>query len=163
MEGSAAAIYWQTLIAGDLTPDNFESRLGRRGNDGFNKALNYGYAILQTYVWNAIINAGLEPYIGFLHVQRPGKPSLILDIMEEYRAWVVDRAIIKMRSDLNDIDDLSLEVRKNIVAQIQTTMSKKYQYQKARISLESIMQRQIYKLSASFKGELNYKPYTFKW
>jgi CRISPR-associated protein Cas1 len=41
----------------------------------------------------ALLNAGLEPYCGFFHTTRAGKPSLVLDIMEEYRAWVVDRTI----------------------------------------------------------------------
>jgi len=39
------------------------------------------------------MNAGLEPFAGFLHVDRSGKPSLVLDLMEEFRQPVVDRAI----------------------------------------------------------------------
>ena len=40
------------------------------------------------------MNAGLEPFAGFLHVDRPGKPSLVLDMVEEFRQPVVDRAVI---------------------------------------------------------------------
>ena len=40
------------------------------------------------------MNAGLEPFAGFLHVDRSGKPSLVLDLMEEFRQPVVDRAIL---------------------------------------------------------------------
>ena len=40
------------------------------------------------------MNAGLEPFAGFLHVDRPGKPSLVLDLVEEFRQPVVDRAVI---------------------------------------------------------------------
>jgi len=47
-------------------------------------------------VWGAVLNAGLEPYAGFLHTDRPGKPSLILDLIEEFRAPVVDRCVIAM-------------------------------------------------------------------
>ena len=50
--------------------------------------------MLYTQVWGAIMNAGLEPFAGFLHVDRPGKPSLVLDMVEEFRQPVVDRAVI---------------------------------------------------------------------
>jgi CRISPR-associated protein Cas1 len=42
-------------------------------------------------LWGAALNAGLEPFAGFLHVDRPGKPSLVLDLVEEFREPVVDR------------------------------------------------------------------------
>jgi CRISPR-associated protein Cas1 len=45
-------------------------------------------------VWGAVVNAGLEPFAGFLHVDRPGKPSLVLDLIEEFRQPVVDRTVI---------------------------------------------------------------------
>ena len=70
-----------------------------RGSQEINNAmLNLGYAVLSSYILNAIINAGLEPYLGIMHGQRPGKMALVLDMMEEYRAWVVDRAVIKLRA-----------------------------------------------------------------
>jgi CRISPR-associated protein Cas1 len=56
---------------------------------------------LITVIWNALLNAGLEPYCGFLHTTRAGKPSLVLDIMEEYRAWVVDRTVATITSLCN--------------------------------------------------------------
>jgi CRISPR-associated protein Cas1 len=40
------------------------------------------------------MNAGLEPFGGFLHVDRPGKPSLVLDLIEEFRQPIVDRAVL---------------------------------------------------------------------
>jgi CRISPR/Cas system-associated endonuclease Cas1 len=47
-----------------------ENRIGRQAQDVGNKALNYGYAILTSYIWNALLNAGLEPYCGFFHTTR---------------------------------------------------------------------------------------------
>src|SRR5439155_51969 len=61
---------------------------------GVNASLTYGYGILYSQVWGAVLNAGLEPFAGFLHVDRPGKPSLVLDLTEEFRQPVVDRAVI---------------------------------------------------------------------
>ncbi|MBI4483225.1 MAG: CRISPR-associated endonuclease Cas1 [Acidobacteria bacterium] len=47
-----------------------------------------------SHVWGAVLNAGLEPFAGFLHVDRPGKPSLVLDLVEEFRQPVVDRVVL---------------------------------------------------------------------
>lgn len=73
---------------------SFEGREHRGATDQVNAALNYGYGILYAQVWGAIMNAGLEPFAGFLHVDRPGKPSLVLDLIEEFRQPLVDRPVI---------------------------------------------------------------------
>src|SRR5438477_161295 len=62
--------------------------------DPLNSALNYGYGVLYAQVEQALILAGLDPYAGFLHADRPGKPSLVLDLIEEVRQTVVDRTVI---------------------------------------------------------------------
>ncbi len=85
LEGGGAASYWTTLRKSNLLPDDFPGRIGRGAEDPGNMMLNYGYAILSSTIWSCIVNAGLEAYCGFLHQQRPGKPSLVLDLMEEYR------------------------------------------------------------------------------
>lgn len=160
-EGKVAVLYWDTLKA--ILPEVFSGRVGRGAEDIINKALNYGYAILNTYVWNCIINAGLEAYAGVLHADRPGKPSLVLDIMEEYRAWVVDRNIIKLRSSLINIEQLTPEIKKRIITEISDTINKSYPYKNRRVTLQSIMQRQVYKLVNAFMENGKYKSYSFKW
>lgn len=163
MEGQAAAQYWQCLINTQLLPPSFESRIGRQAQDIGNKALNYGYAILSAYIWNALINAGLEPYAGLLHTQRAGKPSLLLDMMEEYRAWVVDRNVIKQRNMLNRKPDLTPSIKKKIITDIHTTFNTKYYYHQRKMRLESILQRQAYHLAGHFSGDKQYKSYRFRW
>lgn len=148
-EGSAANIYFDAISNDLLSEFEFKSRVGRGANDIVNSALNYGYAILTSFVWQSIINSGLEPFAGVLHTNRPGKPSLVLDIMEEYRAWVVDRNIIKIKSSLKDKKFLDAIIKKRIIEEINKTMSKKYLYNKKQLSLQSIMQRQVYKLVGS--------------
>lgn len=163
MEGQAASQYWQLLAKTDLTASDFEKRIGRQAQDVTNKALNYGYAILTSYLWNAIINAGLEPYCGVLHSQRAGKPALVLDLMEEYRAWVVDRTIIKLRAELEGKQDLTPALKKKIIQNIHKTFNTKYHYKKRKIRLESILQRQVYHLAGHFSDSQQYKAYRFKW
>ena len=100
IEGRVSVHYWQALRDTHLLPSTFTNREGRGAQEITNAALNYAYAILQSYVHSALANAGLELYAGFCMSIDLAKPSLALDLMEEYRAWVVDRTIIKMKSCL---------------------------------------------------------------
>lgn len=63
-----------------------------------------------------MINAGLNPYFGVLHTMRSSKPSLVLDIMEEYRSFVVDRNFIKIRASLKN--DFNQDIKKIIATNI---------------------------------------------
>ena len=95
LEGRAGALYWECvqrlLPAGRFTTRNHQGAV-----DDVNALLNYGYGILYSQVWSALTLAGLEPFAGFLHVDRPGKPSLVLDFIEEFRQPVVDRVVFAM-------------------------------------------------------------------
>ena len=95
LEGRAGALYWECvqrlLPAGRFTTRNHQGAV-----DDVNALLNYGYGILYSQIWSALTLAGLEPFAGFLHVDRPGKPSLVLDFIEEFRQPVVDRVVFAM-------------------------------------------------------------------
>ena len=162
-EGGVANIYFNAISCELLNELNFSNRIGRGADDIVNSALNYGYAILTSFVWQSVINAGLEPFAGVLHTNRPGKPSLVLDIMEEYRAWVVDRNIIKLKAHLKGKHFLDTPIKKKIIEEINNTMNKKYLYNGKNLSLQSIMQRQVYKLTGAFMQQNQYKSYIFKW
>lgn len=162
-EGKAATVYWQTISDLNLLPQDFTTREKRNAQSITNKALNYGYAILLSYVWSAIDNAGLESYAGILHTDRPGKPSLVLDLMEEYRAWIVDRIIIKLRFQLEGLSSFDPKIKKMISNNIHQTMMTSYIYNKKKVKLENIIQRQVYKFAGSLAEQKNYKGYTFKW
>jgi len=162
IEGVCADKYFGYLKNMELLPNHFQYRTKRYSEDLTNISLNYGYAILQNFIYKSCINAGLEPYMGVLHTTRSAKPSLVLDIMEEYRSFVVDRNIIKLRSKLRDtkkFDTIKKDVAKNIL----TTLTKKYKYNHKKLTLESIIQRQVYKLSGYFSGKNRYKSYIFRW
>ena len=162
-EGFSARIYFQALIQSNLFPPSFKSREGRGSREIGNSMLNLGYAVLSSYVFSSIINAGLEPFLGLYHVQRPGKPALVLDLMEEYRAWVVDRAVIKLRSNVTEKKEMDSSLKKQLINEVQKTLVKKYLYRKKKVRLENIIQRQVYRLCGCFQLQQQYKPYTFKW
>lgn len=162
VEGSCASYYFEFLKQNDLFLGGFEARYKRGASDITNSALNYGYAILFNFIYKACINAGLEPYMGVLHSIRSAKPSLVLDIMEEYRSFVVDRNIIKNRFKLQKAKNFE-SVKRDIAASILNTLEKKYKYNHKKLTLQSIIQRQVYKISGYFCDEKCYKSYIFRW
>ena len=162
-EGAAATAYFQALREAKLFSSSFVKREGRGSQEINNSMLNLGYSVLSSYVLSAVVNAGLEPYLGVLHARRPGRASLALDIMEEYRAWVVDRAVIKFRTRSEGLKKLHKDLKKVLIEEVQKTCSKKYLYRKKKQKLEHIIQRQVYRLCGAFYGEKKYKPYLFKW
>ena len=162
-EGLAASLYFQVLQETLLSETSFTKRHGRGSPEMSNQMLNYGYGILANQIMNCIFNAGLEPYLGFLHRPRPGKPSLVLDIMEEYRSWVVDRAVIKLRHQAKKEKTMSVDLRKKLVDQVMENLHTKHLYRSKRLELNFIMQRQVYRLSGHFAGNNQYKVFLFKW
>lgn len=162
-EGTGANFYFQGIKKAGLFSSSFVKREKRGSQEINNSMLNLGYAVLSSYILNAIVNAGLEPYLGIFHSKRPGKMALVLDIMEEYRAWVVDRIVIKLRSKSEGKKFLDSDLKKLLISEIQKTCGKKYLYYKKKHNLEHIIQRQIYRLCGHFFGEKVYKPYLFKW
>ena len=97
VEGRAAQAYWDAL-GRILCSLGFGGRSGRYARDPVNAMLNYGYGVLLGEVWRGVHYAGLDPYGGFLHADRPGKPSMVLDLMEEFRPHLVDRLVVKLVS-----------------------------------------------------------------
>ena len=145
-EGTSANIYFQSVRKAQLFSSSFNKREGRGSQEINNSMLNLGYAVLGSYILNAIVNAGLEPYLGIMHATRPGKMALVLDLMEEYRAWVVDRAVIKLRSRSEGKLSLGVDLKKDLIAEVQKTCAKKYLYRGKKHKLEHIIQRQVYRL-----------------
>ena len=163
LEGLCARFYFETLANTSLFPDDFIKREGRYARSITNQSLNWSYAILESYVWQALDNAGLEVFAGIYHTDRPGKPSLVLDLMEEYRAWVVDRNLIKLRDMLSSYSCLNSKLKIVLTNTVHQTMQTKYPYNNKKVKLENILQRQAYKLAGAISGSNKYKGYIFKW
>src|SRR5204862_6184281 len=94
IEGVSGRLYWEAVGEVIRGKTEFLGRAHRGATDAVNAMLNYGYGILYGNVWGAVLNAGLEPFAGFLHVDRPGKPALVLAMVEEFRQAVEDRAVL---------------------------------------------------------------------
>lgn len=96
------------MLAHDVL--RFEKRTRRPPKDPVNALLSFGYSLLAVDCASAVQAAALDPAVGFLHAERPGRPALALDLMEELRALVVDRMVLALlrRAQLGPDDFESL-------------------------------------------------------
>ncbi len=180
IEGSASMFYWNA-IAGML--ENIVTFPGRRGIhpgsprnaiDLVNALLNYGYGALYGEVKRGVHMAGLDPYGGFLHVDRSGRASLILDLMEEFRQPFIDRLVVRLlvkqqvkppggqmvkgRFQMNN--ETLTTIRKELHVLFEGTMS----YRNKKYHRSQIIISQARQLAAYLRGEKNtYQPFIQKW
>ena len=99
IEGEAAASYFAAFPALLTAKDEafaFTGRNRRPPTDPVNALLSFTYTLLVHDCRSALEGVGLDPCVGFLHTDRPGRPSLALDLMEEFRAFLADRLVLSL-------------------------------------------------------------------
>lgn len=178
IEGAAANCYFDhfdNLIRYDKDSFVFRTRNRRPPRDRVNAMLSFLYSVLTNDVIAALESVGLDPYVGFLHTDRPGRPSLALDLMEELR-HIVDRTVIyainmKMvnSSDFISSDDgavlLNEEFRRTLIDLWQTKKNAEvyHQYLGEQIKLGLLPYVQSMLLAKYIRKEINgYPPYVVK-
>ena len=188
LEGRAGALYWECvqrlLPAGRFTTRNHQGAV-----DDVNALLNYGYGMLYSQVWSALALAGLEPFAGFLHVDRPGKPSLVLDFIEEFRQPIVDRVVFaminkKFRVEWEEPDDdaaksahqsanaeadggtqryLSKGTRRAFADRVLERLQETERFERKDQKLCNIIQIQARHLAMFLRRERDYQPFVSSW
>ncbi len=100
IEGEAAATYFgvfNQLIQPSVQADfQFNGRNRRPPRDPINALLSFLYSVVGNDISAALQGVGLDPQMGFLHQTRPGRDSLAQDVLEEFRAWWVDRLVLSL-------------------------------------------------------------------
>ncbi len=99
IEGNAASRYFGVfghMVLNQRDGFAFSGRNRRPPQDNLNALLSFLYALLAQDVASALETVGLDPYVGYLHVDRPGRPSLALDMMEELRPVLADRLALTL-------------------------------------------------------------------
>ena len=99
IEGTAAAIYFEqfaTMLKGAEWKFDFRGRNRRPPRDPVNSLLSMGYSILAKELAGVCHAVGLDPFLGFLHQPRYGRPALALDLMEEFRPLTADSVAISL-------------------------------------------------------------------
>lgn len=164
-EGSAARAYWSGVAL--MLPDHYAwtGRTGRGATDPINCLLNYGYGILYAEIERAAILAGLDPYAGFLHADRPGKPSLVLDLIEEFRQVAVDRPVIGLGArrytiELDSKGRLSDTTRRDFADKILAQLETPVRYEGGRTALRHVIQSQTRQVATFLRGDRDhYRPF----
>ncbi|MDO4544083.1 MAG: type I-C CRISPR-associated endonuclease Cas1c [Clostridia bacterium] len=99
MEGEAATVYFgvfNEMILSNKEAFFYKGRSRRPPLDKLNALLSFAYAMLSRDCSSALESVGLDPYVGFLHTDRPGRVSLALDLMEEFRPCMADRFVLTL-------------------------------------------------------------------
>jgi CRISP-associated protein Cas1 len=99
IEGEAARVYFEhfnLLIRQNIDEFQMNGRSRRPPKDRVNALLSFVYAVLTHEMAAAVEAVGLDPAVGFLHADRPGRVSLALDLLEEFRTLVADRLVVSL-------------------------------------------------------------------
>ena len=114
-EGECATLYFgvlSSLIIAQQEDFVFTRRSKRPPLDAANALLSFLYAILANDIRSAVETTGLDPQVGFLHQLRPGRPSLALDLEEEFRAYMGDRVMLNL-INLKQVTRKDFEIRES--------------------------------------------------
>lgn len=96
-EGEASNLYFGYFARGLKNPEFFfHGRNRRPPKDPVNACLSFGYALLQTVIEGVVLEVGLDTFLGALHQPQYGRPSLVLDLMEEFRPIIVDMMVLRL-------------------------------------------------------------------
>lgn len=115
LEGDAASLYFaqfNELILQKKLYFKFNGRIKRPPTDPVNALLSFAYTILANDCAAALEGVGLDPYVGFLHRDRPGRASLALDLMEEFRSIIADRFVLTLINN-RVVNEKSFSVQEN--------------------------------------------------
>jgi len=178
-EGSASRCYFGVL--GRLLKDNSDAfritgRHRRPPTDPVNCLLSFSYTLLYYELLSSVYVSGLDPYLGFLHEKKYGRPSLALDLMEEYRPLLIDSLVIScinkkvmkesdFHKEKNNAILLTDEGRRKFLGQYEHRLITRFTYgtRKERITYRLSLSRQVAQLCRIIRGEQSeYKPVSFR-
>jgi CRISP-associated protein Cas1 len=193
VEGSSAAVYFGVLNHLLRVPDiTFEGRNRRPPRDPVNVLLSLGYTLLANAIQTQVHVTGLDPYLGCLHSVEYGRPSLVLDLMEEFRPVLVDALVIALinrriiratdfyrpeerepaafdfaetetaRADYPIL--LTHEGMRKFVTQFETRLNQKVLYlpREQQLTYRDILLEQVRLLVRSLGGEQQYEPFLMR-
>jgi CRISP-associated protein Cas1 len=162
-------VYWEALRV--IVPEAYgwHTRHTQGATDPINSLLNYGYGILRTQVERAVMYAGLDPFGGFVHADRPGKPSLALDLIEEFRQTAIDRVVVGLATRQFSVAQdeqgmLSVETRRAFAEHVQTHLQSQVRYHGQQTALAHVIQAQAREIAAYVRGNREgYEPFKASW
>jgi len=168
IEGQASSAYWDMVEILIKAKSSFKGRERQGAGDLVNCMLNYGYGILYARITEAILKAGLNPCLSYLHKPEGTRLSLVFDLIEEFRQQAVDRVVIalimknKMLKENNGmLDDYT---RKTLAQKVIDRMNSIELFRKRECRFFEIIQFQAKALvNYLTDSSKEYKPYNPKW
>ena len=167
-EAQIALKYW-AYVAHMLSDENigFEGRVKQGATDTVNSMLNYGYSLLYSRIWNALLKYGLNPHCSIIHTRQPGKPTFVYDIIEIFRAQAVDRvvfAMIQKKEQVNSVNGLLDKQSKSLLLKnLSERLSKRENFRGEEINLSEIIDRQVRDIALYYSEGKTFKAYKAKW
>lgn len=167
-EGSAAyfGVFNQLIKTDGFT---FAKRIRRPPTDSVNALLSFGYALLANDIHAAAQTVGFDPYCGYLHADRYGRPSLALDLMEEFRPLIVDSVVLSclnkrvlQPSDflvgLGNVHSLAPDARKKFLVQYEERKNTEIHHPvfEYKATYQRCFELQARILAKCIQGELEY-------
>ena len=177
-EGEAASIYFgvfDQLILQQKKDFSFHGRNKRPPVDKVNALLSFVYTLLTNNITSALESVGLDPYVGYLHTDRPGRVSLSLDLIEELRAVLADRFVLTLinkkivsgknfSTKENGAVLMDEELRKRVLIEWQTKKKEviTHPYLKEKVEWGMVPYVQAMLLARYLRGDLDGYP-VFLW
>lgn len=168
VEGAVSRSYWAG-VRRILPPEaKFEKRVGQGAGDAVNSSLNYGYGMLYNRVQQALADAGAALHVSFLHEPRGREPTLVYDLIEEFRQFVVDRTVIAMfnRGEPLRTDKrgwLTEAARELVVKNVRERLGSYLNWRGKKWLLEDIVFHQARLLMHHVRGEKRYRPFVGRY
>lgn len=178
-EGDAAHAYFgvfDQLIISQKEDFLFNERNRRPPLDNVNCLLSFIYTLLMHDVRSALECVGLDPAVGFLHRDRPGRPSLALDVMEEFRPFIADRLVLSLinlrqvqekgfqKSDSGAVT-MTDETRKTVLVAYQERKQEEiyHPFIEEKVTIGILFHIQALLLARHLRGDLDgYPPFLWK-
>lgn len=168
IEGQASSNYWDMVEIMIKSKTSFQGRERQGATDLVNCMLNYGYGILYARISEAIIRARLNPCLSYLHKPEGNRPSLVFDLIEEFRQQAVDRVVIalimknkNLKSTNGLLDD---KTRKLVALKVIDRINAVELFRKREMRFHEIIQHQANAIVKYLEGtSKKYKPYMPKW
>ena len=173
IEGAAGKAYFsrfgEMLKVGEES-FSFEERNKRPPKDPVNSTLSYLYGILVKELFSTLLAAGFDPYLGFYHQPRYGRPALALDMMEEFRPIIADSVAFRLfnKKELKDTDfiktgigiSLTAEAKRKLIAGYEQRMQTEIVHPifGYKVSYRRVLEIQARLLSRVLSGELSEYP-----
>lgn len=178
-EGEAASTYFgvfDELILQQKKDFSFQGRNKRPPMDNVNALLSFTYSLLTSIIASALETVGLDPYVGYLHTERPGRASLALDLIEELRPVLADRFVLSLinkkivegksfKKKENGSVLMSDELRRKVLTEWQNRKKEiiTHPYLKEKVEWGIVPHVQAMLLARYLRGDLDgYPPFLWK-